>query len=362
MARSASILDSPPASVKADVRALVKVLQSVPAKELDRNLLIGTWNIREFGQLADVWDQKPKHKPFRDLHAVRCIGEIVSRFDVVAIQEVQEDTSSLRALMQWLGPDWGLIMTDVARGSAAGGERLAFVFDTRRVRPSGLAGEIVLSSEQMSGTSTKKLHQQFARTPYAVAFISHGMNFILTTVHIVWGKGAKQRTPEITAIADWLKDWSTRADTVGFDLLVLGDFNIDREGDANFDALTATGLTTPPELNAVARTVTSQDGAAGTFYDQIAWFPKKLKLHYMGRAGKVPWKDKILTKTDPVEVTFRISDHYPLWAEFAVSDAPPSEPPHVPESLMVEMMGPKAGRRTSTNGAAKSRGRTSKPA
>ncbi len=121
MARSASILGSPPASVKSDVQALVKVLQSVPAKELDRNLLIGTWNIREFGQLAEVWDQIPRHKPFRDLHAIRCIGEIVSRFDVVAIQEVQEDTSSLRALMQWLGPDWGLIMTDVARGSAAGG-------------------------------------------------------------------------------------------------------------------------------------------------------------------------------------------------------------------------------------------------
>ena len=125
------------------------------------------------------------------------------------------------------------------------------------------------------------------RTPYAVAFISHGMNFILTTVHIIWDKGAKQRTPEIAAIADWLKDWSTRADTVGFDLPLVGDFNIDREGDANFDALTATGLTTPPELDAVARTVTSLDGAAGTFDDQIAWFPKKLKLHYMGRSREI---------------------------------------------------------------------------
>ena len=99
-------------------------------------------------------------------------------------------------------------MTDVTRGTQSGGERLAFVFDTRRVKPSGLAGELVLSPEQMKGTDPARLHSQLARTPYAVAFISHGMTFILTTVHIVWGKGAKRRTPEVAAIADWLADWS----------------------------------------------------------------------------------------------------------------------------------------------------------
>src|SRR4051812_23304585 len=73
---SASIQDPPPPAVMADISSLVGELQSVPAKELDRNLLLATWNIREFGQLARVWDQPSGHKPLRDLHALRCIGEI----------------------------------------------------------------------------------------------------------------------------------------------------------------------------------------------------------------------------------------------------------------------------------------------
>jgi endonuclease/exonuclease/phosphatase family metal-dependent hydrolase len=325
MPATESILDPPSSSTEADLDALREELQGIPAKEIDRNVLIGTWNLREFGRFAQVWDQAPGHKPFRDLHAIRCIGEVVSRFDVVAIQEVQEDITALQALMKWLGSDWGLIMTDVTRGKKAGGERLAFLFDTRRVKPSGLAGELVLSAEQMNGAEADGVHRQFARTPYAVSFISHGLTFILTTVHIVWGKSKKERTPEIKAIADWLADWSHRIDTNGHDLLVLGDFNIDRRADdANQKALIATGLTTPPELDNVARTVSSEDGADGTYYDQIAWFPKRIKLRYTGRAGRVKWKGRILAGIDPNEVTFRISDHYPLWAEFAVSETDPT--------------------------------------
>ena len=104
---SASIQDPPPAALMADISSLVGELQSVPAKELDRNLLLATWNIREFGQLARVWNQPSGHKPLRDLHALRCIGEIVARFDIVAIQEVQADISALAELMHWLGPEWG---------------------------------------------------------------------------------------------------------------------------------------------------------------------------------------------------------------------------------------------------------------
>jgi endonuclease/exonuclease/phosphatase family metal-dependent hydrolase len=319
-----SILEPPPKATEDDVERLRAVLKDVPAKQVDRNLLIATWNLREFGQLSQVWEQPPGQTPFRDLHAIRCIGEIVARFDVVAIQEVQADISALQALMIWLGPDWGLIMTDVTKGAKAGGERLAFVFDTRRVKPSGLAGELVLSAEQLGGADPTSIHQQFARTPYAVSFISHGLTFILTTVHIVWGGGAKERTPEIGAIADWLKDWSSSIDANGHDLFVLGDFNIDREGDPNYEALIKTGLATPVELDKVARTVTSEDGDHGTFYDQIAWFPKKkLKLRYTKRAGRIKWKGAVLAQIDPNEVTFRISDHYPLWTEFAVSETDP---------------------------------------
>jgi endonuclease/exonuclease/phosphatase family metal-dependent hydrolase len=308
-----SILDPLPDAVARDVAALRELLKAVPAKQLERNLLIATWNLRELGQLARVWEQPEGRSPARDLHAIRCIGEIVARFDVVAIQELQRDISSLQALMAWLGPDWGFTMTDVTRGARAGSERLAFVFDLRRVRPSGLAAELVLAPEDMSGTDPDRLHQQLARTPYSVAFYANGHTFVLTTVHIRWGR-AVEREPEIRAVAEWLKRSQHEIDSAGHDLLALGDWNIEELTDANHRALTSTGLAVPPEL----------DPPAGEpAFDQIAWFPKGMGMRYTGRGGRVQWKGTILRGLDPTGVTFRISDHVPLWVELAVGETDP---------------------------------------
>jgi endonuclease/exonuclease/phosphatase family metal-dependent hydrolase len=308
-----SILDPLPEATAQDVAALRELLSTVPAKQLERNLLVATWNLREFGQLARTWAQPEGRSPARDLHAVRCIGEIVARFDVVAIQEVQRDIGALQALMIWLGPDWSFAMTDVTRGARAGSERLAFVYDTRRVRLSGLASELVLSPEDMRGTDPHRLHQQFARTPYSVAFFSKGHTFVLTTVHIRWGREI-EREPEIRAIAEWLKRSQREIDSAGHDLLALGDWNIEELTDDNHRALTSTGLAVPPEL----------DPPAGEpAFDQIAWFPRGMGLRYTGRGGRVQWKGTILRALDPTGVTFRISDHVPLWAEFGVSETDP---------------------------------------
>ena len=138
--------------------------ERLPAKRLDRNLLIATWNIRAFGDLTEEWDAGPDASPKRDLHALALITEIVSRFDVIAIQEVKGNIKALRRMMSWLGGDWGLILTDVTRGSPGNDERLAFVFDLRCVRPSGLAGELVIPEEwaQEQEIEEHALEHQFA--------------------------------------------------------------------------------------------------------------------------------------------------------------------------------------------------------
>ena len=47
-------------------------------------------------------------------------------------------------LDEFLGSDWGVILSDVTAGAKGNAERFAFLYDRRRVAPSGLAGEIVL--------------------------------------------------------------------------------------------------------------------------------------------------------------------------------------------------------------------------
>jgi hypothetical protein len=81
------------------------------------------------------------------LRALHTIIAILSRFDVIAVQEVTGNLRALRDTMSFLGSRWSFLMTDVTYGSAGNKERLAFIFDNKRVKPSGLAGEVVIPPE-----------------------------------------------------------------------------------------------------------------------------------------------------------------------------------------------------------------------
>lgn len=323
-AGSGSDVGPPPAAVVAEVAGVGEALTAaIPGKCLDRNLLIGTWNIRAFGDLADSWGTDPTKAgdSKRDLRALASITEIVSRFDVVAIQEVRGDLRALRHMMKNLGPDWGFILTDVTRGKAGNNERLAFVFDLRRVRPSGLACELVLSDEDLEQPGGADLIRQFARTPYAVSFVSGGRTFILATLHVLWGKVPGDRIPELRGIARWVADWADELESWGQNLICLGDFNIDRKGDAAYEAFTSTGLRAPDALNEVPRTIFEKEDG---FYDQIAWFTgengqPKLSLEYTGKAGGFDFVPHVYPELDRQQLSWRLSDHMPLWCEFAVT-------------------------------------------
>jgi hypothetical protein len=108
---------------------------------------VATWNVRALSDVTEKWRVEEGDRPLRDLFDIRCIAEVVSRFDVVAVQEVRGNLTALQTLIAALGPNWATIMTDVTRGKAGNNERMAFVFDLRRVRPSGLAGELVVAIE-----------------------------------------------------------------------------------------------------------------------------------------------------------------------------------------------------------------------
>jgi endonuclease/exonuclease/phosphatase family metal-dependent hydrolase len=322
-----------PAEVVDEVLGLRAALRAaLPAKSLDRNLLIGTWNIRAFGDLADTWSAGPKDKVKRDRRALALITEIVSHFDVLAVQEVKGNLRALRHMMKTLGPDWSFTLTDVTEGSPGNDERLAFVFDTRRVRLSGLAGELVIPDEVLQTAGAGELRKQFARTPYAVSFLSGGRTFILVTLHVLWGKVSDDRIPELRGIARWARDWAEEIASWGQNLIVLGDFNIDRLGDETFEAFSESGLRPPPELNEVPRTVFA--GKEGGFYDQVAWFEKGgsplLTLRYTGQAGGFDFVPFVFPELDRQQLSWRISDHLPLWCEFSVvreSDAVSPPPP-----------------------------------
>jgi endonuclease/exonuclease/phosphatase family metal-dependent hydrolase len=319
------ITDPPPADVADQLQVLSGALDRVvPAKQPGENLLIGTWNVRGFDRLTSKWRSVTGDSPIRDLSNLLCIAEVVRRFDVIAVQEVRRSAQAFLAMLQVLGEGWAFLVTDVTRGRQGNNERLAFVFDRQRVRPSGLACELVVAAED-AGISEPTLQGQFARTPYAVSFAADRAVFTLVTLHVLYGQGPADRIAELQQIAGWLAGWATEGDAWGTNLVALGDFNIDRRNDPLYQAFTSTGLRPPAGLNHVPRTIFDDPDPAAPpdhrhFYDQVAWFVNTpgipaLTLQYEN-AGMFNFADGLIPATNTLQLSWRISDHFPLWVEF----------------------------------------------
>lgn len=193
----------------------------IPEKTATQTLLLATWNIREFGE-----GRLPESSYY--------IAEIIDHFDIVVIQEVNsKELGGLESVLDILGDNWSYVMSDGVEGSAGGNEAMAFVYNTNKVKFTGLAGEIVLSGDKTMGGI------QFARTPFMVSFRAGWFDFKLCTVHIYYGKDLvkgvyQRRLKEIKAVSDFLLK-RQESDDVSY--ILLGDFNIpDTEG-VYFNAL-----------------------------------------------------------------------------------------------------------------------------
>lgn len=317
----AKILETPPQEVMDNLICLRKDLdEKIPSKRLDRNLLIATWNIRAFGDLTREWISRESDTPRRDMHSVLCIAEIIRRFDVIAVQEVKSNIRALRDTLKVLGSDWSMILTDVNKGKVGNGERMAYLFDTRRVNLSGLAGELVVPDEWRSEVSDDVMREQFVRSPYAVSFRSNNQTFILVTLHVLYGSKSSERCKELKGIAKWLSSWSKDVNAYHQNLIVLGDFNIEARGDMLDKTFLSEGLFVPEQLQSenVTRSIFNET----KYYDQIAWFngskgQPQLSLEFVSGGSydfvATALNNRGLTKQ---KLSFMMSDHYPLWAEF----------------------------------------------
>ena len=225
--------------------------------------------------------------------------------------------------MRLLGPHWTYIVTDPSGNE----ERLAFVYDTRKILFRHIAGEIVLPP--------KKGEQpiQFNRTPFLVAFQAGWFKFNICTVHIFYGKSSDttRRRQEIADIASF---FTKRQKKDGETYIILGDFNILGPEDATMEALLGNGFKIPPGVSKPTAL------ASAHFYDQIALRTEN-KLFEVASSGCFHWQDFVfrdeedfaayqplmptVTKSGKPQKTdlgayrkwrtWQMSDHLPLWVE-----------------------------------------------
>ena len=236
--------------------------EKIPRKTISENLLIATWNIREFDS---------KDYGFRSQEAIYYIAEIIDHFDIIAVQEVNEDLYALNRVKKILGFAWKVIYSDVTKGKSGNNERLAFLYDSRKLTFTGLAGEIVIPPKRIQTEDGDRIYQpqdQLARTPLLIGLRTSWFKFSISTVHIIYGSNSAdepRRIKEIELLSDFLAERTENPHAHSNNMILLGDFNIFKPSNETYEQITK-NFFIPEELQELPTNVPQNK-----FYDQIAF-------------------------------------------------------------------------------------------
>ena len=236
------------------------------------SVVIGSFNIRKLG------DKNGKSEG-----AWKMLARIVERFDLLAIQEVQDNLEGLQKLRRRLGktddiPNYGMVASDITGsypGRRPAPERLAYLFRWQRVERTEVASDITYDrgavieilydfreaikealdtyTSDMNAWLIRKAEREaegrdppqkpvvrlpefitFIRQPSCVSFQIHGDNgvdpysFLAVNAHLLYGRYADERYMEFKALVGWLVDRAKQAERLYHkDILLLGDLNLD---------------------------------------------------------------------------------------------------------------------------------------
>jgi endonuclease/exonuclease/phosphatase family metal-dependent hydrolase len=137
--RAAQKIKSLRAALAAHIAAAPLPEGTPPPSDTSTYVRIATWNLREFDSAS---------YGYRTQEAKAYIAEILSHFDLVALQEIRRDLDALKDVMKLLGPTWSYIATDVTEGDPGNEERMAFLFNREKVWFRHVAGELTLPNGQ----------------------------------------------------------------------------------------------------------------------------------------------------------------------------------------------------------------------
>lgn len=222
----------------------------------------------------------------RDTEDFEYIAKILSKFDVIAIQEL-EDVEALERTMQFMRGYSYKVSDKVGR------ERYAFVYN-KRVRP--------LEEGRIYGSGGK-----FIRDPYYATFRAGNFDFTLITVHILYGESEEARRPEVRELAK-VYEYIQGKDPSENDIILLGDFNLPPTDEAFMD------LKSIPSMIHLVKSPEKTTISDKSLLDNI-WFQRKYVREYSGRYGVYEFDRNFRSKRQ----ARRISDHRPVWAEFKIN-------------------------------------------
>ena len=267
---------------------------AIPKRKVDENIIIATWNIQKFGKT-------------KDKRTIQYIADIIERFDIIAIQELQSDLVGLKELINILPGNYSFLVSEPIGNH----ERFAFIYDKRTVINSGLVSNIVFNNPGNN-------HDRYflSRLPYCASFKAGRFDFTIITVHIFYGDSKNQnlREEEIKFLVEHI-DKLSKDETKTFDrdIFVIGDFNINKYGDKFFNALVSKNFQMPGKMKNI-KTNYNQNKT----FDKISWVDRN-SFCFNNKCNVLPYGNVLYQELEINERKKIISDHLPLWAEFSIN-------------------------------------------
>jgi endonuclease/exonuclease/phosphatase family metal-dependent hydrolase len=225
--------------VKAEVDALreyrdQKFGRQIPTKSTDR-LLVATWTIPNLGVHS------------RRSEDYLILAEMINWFDVVALQEVNDNLDGLLSIQNHLPNSY------LALYSKTGGkkERLAFLYDSKKLRLLGEGAELTIPETDQPYIKLPGIKHEFRafdRNPYLAVFASSLCQFLLVNVHLYSGgdriRSLGERILETYAILRWA-DLTKKKDDRASHIIALGQFNLPKVSPADKISKTLRRIYTP---------------------------------------------------------------------------------------------------------------------
>lgn len=286
----------------------------IPAAS-NKTLRVATWNIANLGEQ----DRLDPH--------LKIIAEIISWFDLIAVQEVKENYEHFKKIVGFAGSKYKFIFSD----EAGNNERLAFIYDSNKVKVLEEVAEYAIPPSEYSDIALDGVNATFGgfdRSPYLVSFAAGNFQFTLMTVHLYYGDDADpkklgRRSLEVYAVARWadLRRKSKYKYNGINDVFALGDFNLPKRdpNDVIYKALVKRGLQLPDHTSLVYSNIGNDKQ-----YDQIAFLPgskNRILKHGIFPFDNAAFADIYHTKTPAVfrgYIKYYISDHRPMWMELDI--------------------------------------------
>jgi len=280
----------------------------LPSRRSD-SVVIGSFNIRKLGAVRN-----------RTRQSWDFLASTISRFDLIAIQEIMDDLSGFEHLLSLLGNNYGMVVSDVTGakpGKSGNIERLGFLFNWKRIQRTALASDITFDRTEIANElydfrsqfskawtkHTKELNNweikkqqnksqgkrapsrppvtlprfiSFVRQPHCVSFRIKGSDstkpfeFLVVNAHLLYGTNKEERHWEFSALIEWLTIRAKFIDTLYHpNLMLLGDCNLD------FDEVPKMREKIDAFLKGLNKSVLSSKKAAKTNFPMLTEHPQR---------------------------------------------------------------------------------------